>query len=271
GSQATTDTSSSIALVTPTVDEPLTENVVPDYPFNGLVYQYPLLSTEQVYLGTDYRMLSLQLNQRVSYEYFADAVFVGDSLADGFRVYLKDMLPPTARYCTAKSMSPLSFLTSTWDLDKDGVATAPLDDIGRLPARKVYIELGINSLANNQSDDVILKYYGELIDQVRVRQPTALVYVQSVTPTTKKKAEEMPDKYARERIVGLNNQLAALAVQKGVVFVDLHEVLEDAEGYLNTELCWPKPDGFHMAPKGYEVWLDYLTTHTIPANDSPYI
>lgn len=239
---------------------------------NGLVLDYPKLATEETVLAPNAHMLALpESSQKVDLSYFADAAFVGDSLADGFRVYLRDQLPATTRYFTAKGLSPMSFFISSWDIDGDGVQTLPLDDITAAAPKKIYVELGINSMANNQDDETILKYYGQLVDELKTRCPGAIIYVQSITPVTAAKAAEQPQKFAITRIQGLNDLLAQMCIEKDVVYLDLHEVLTNSEGYLNTDLCWPKPDGFHMAPAGYDVWLEYLRTHAVHSSDNVYV
>ena len=87
--------------------------------FNGLVYDYPKLSTETAFNGYDSALLALPTSTEVQLEYFNDAIFIGDSLSDGFPVYLSDLLPATTRYYTKKSMGPMAFVNGqTWNLTR---------------------------------------------------------------------------------------------------------------------------------------------------------
>ena len=245
-----------------------------DIAFNGLVYEYPKLPSEQIYHGYSAQMLSLSTSYDVTTDYFADAIFIGDSLMDGFPVYLKDYLPATTRYYTKKSMGPMAFVMegATWILSRyNSVPTAPLADIASVPANKVYINTGINDLNNGRTDDVILKYYRELIRAVKQIHPTAIIYIQSITPVTKQTATEKAFAYSLERIHLLNDQLAVLAISEGCVYLDLHEVLTDAEGYLKQEIA-SETDGIHMRNnQGYFIWLDYLQKHTVFSPTNPYM
>jgi hypothetical protein len=63
---------------------------------------------------------------------------------------------------------------------------------------------------------------------------------------------------ARERngtIREINAVLAANATGEGYVFVDLHPVLADENGFLSGELT---SDGVHLSAKGYEAVLEKL-------------
>ena len=43
-----------------------------------------------------------------------------------------------------------------------------------------------------QTDEGFLKFYGELLDKLRVRFPDTPIYVQSITPTTQEYGEKKP-------------------------------------------------------------------------------
>ena len=71
----------------------------------------------------------------------------------------------------------------------------------------------------------------------------------------------------------LNNKVAAMALARGLSYVDTHEALADAEGYLPDDIGgYPASNGMHMHPAGYLQWVEYLQRHTVysPAN-LPYV
>ena len=102
--------------------------------------------------------------------------------------------------------------------------------------------------------------YIAMIDRIRALLPEADIYVQSITPVRPEvSADARHSGMYAERFIRVNNDLAALAVEKGCYFLDLWEVLADADGNLKAE--YAQPDGYHLMPDGYAAWVGYLRTH----------
>ena len=64
----------------------------------------------------------------------------------------------------------------------------------------------------------------------------------------------------RDRLCQINNELAAIALEKDCYFLNLWEVLADENGDLIES--YAQPDGYHLRPAGYAAWADYLRSHT---------
>ena len=64
----------------------------------------------------------------------------------------------------------------------------------------------------------------------------------------------------RDRLCRINDELAAVALEKNCSFLNLWEVLADENGDLKAE--YAQPDGYHLKPEGYTAWVDYLCSHT---------
>ena len=58
----------------------------------------------------------------------------------------------------------------------------------------------------------------------------------------------------RDRLCQINNELAAIALEKNCWFLNLWEVLADENGDLIES--YAQPDGYHLRPAGYAVWTD---------------
>ena len=65
----------------------------------------------------------------------------------------------------------------------------------------------------------------------------------------------------KERLCEINNELAAIALEKNCAFLNLWEALADDNGDLKAE--YAQPDGIHIKPEGYPAWVEYLATHTV--------
>ena len=102
--------------------------------------------------------------------------------------------------------------------------------------------------------------YSLMLDRIRELLPEADIYVQSITPVRPEvSAEARHSGMYAERFIRVNNDLAALAIEKGCYFLDLWEVLADENGDLRAE--YAQPDGYHLTPEGYTAWVGYLRTH----------
>lgn len=237
----------------------------------------PRLASETAMLYADARMLALPENEHgaVDISYFADAVFVGDSLTEGVEIYNHTKYPETTQYLWMRGINPMSFVTGTWNATapnpnvnkSEKYYTNPMDDVHDAHPGKIYLMLGTNGLAAGLTDEIILKYYAQVLDGLQQRCPGTIIYVQSITPV----GAVMEEKYPAERVRNLNNQIAALAVERGCVYLDLHEVLADETDHMNPE--WASKDGWHMSktPDGYEVWYQYLLTHTVHQPTNIYV
>lgn len=217
----------------------------------------------------DYRMIALPENGRVDMSYFDDATFVGDSLTQGIAIYNDNTFPASA-LAAWKGCSPMTLLNNQM-AQPDGSTVNALDYIASTNPGKLYILLGSNALVS-QSDDVILRYYAQLLDELGSRLPGVLIYVQAIPAVT---AEEEADRagrgqdFSRERINGLNDQLAKMVYIRGLYFVNLQETLCDENGYLRTD--YDGGDGLHLNAAGYRAWRDYLISHTAHRWDNPYL
>ncbi len=218
-------------------------------------------------------MVQVPKNDPVDNSYFDDAVFVGDSLADGFRVYKTTSIQLSDSYTciTAISTTPASFSEGNYVRIYDNAGAVQtvhaLTAIQQANPGKIYITLGTNAL-NVMSDEEFINSYYLFIDQLRTYLPETLIYVTSIPPATAVKVANDSD-YALDRVYNINTQIAKMCDEKNLAFLNLQEVLKSSSGYLREEIA--SPDGLHLTPEGYYEWGEYLRTHTIYNPLNPYI
>jgi lysophospholipase L1-like esterase len=108
----------------------------------------------------------------------------------------------------------------------------------------IYLMVGINDLRRGATNESILRNHRQILRRLRFNHPQARIIVQSILPT--RKAGLFND-----RILQINQQLAAIAYQEGATYLNLFGLFSDAEGNLRSDLT---TDGLHLSPRGYEVW-----------------
>ena len=215
-------------------------------------------------ISPDYRMIALPENGRVSMEYFNTATFVGDSLTQGLELYKQQGIP-NAHYCAYKGIGPKQIYDGSIQKRRDGEQEIPMDALVASQPDNVYILLGANSMVG-MNDESVIAYYKEMLTQVKANlHPEVGIYIQSLTPV---RPDNKPA-FDMERIRGLNNQLAKMAWEESVYFVDLTEPLLAEDGFLREEFAGS--DGYHLSPDGYSAWVEYLVTHTAYNARNPYL
>lgn len=193
----------------------------------------------------------------VEEDYFADAVFIGDSRTDGFRLY--------------SGLSQGDYLVKTglsvFKIEKDQVKvegkkmTVP-QALERKSYGKVYVCLGLNELGMG-NDQGYYDHFAALIDRIRAAQSEAVVYIQLLIPVNEEKcAEKGVSEYVNnERIAVYNGLLRQLAQDKQVFLTDPAQVIVDpATGQPPYDAV---ADGVHFQKGPYRQWLDYLKRHTV--------
>lgn len=208
----------------------------------------------------DFRMAALpKSSTAVGKEWFNDVSFVGDSLTQGMQLYEEGM--QNAMFCAYKGVGPNVIVNGTTCKRADGVAEVPLEALTAQQPRAIYVLLGTNVLGRDTDYSSFLTYYRLMLDMLSQTLPNAKIYVQSITPVRPEVCQKSGHEgLNRDRLCQINNELAAIALEKNCYFLNLWEVLADENGDLIES--YAQPDGYHLRPAGYAVWTDYLCSHT---------
>ncbi len=196
---------------------------------------------------------------RVETSYFDDALFAGDSLTDGIRIY--DVFAGF-KTVTKVGISPQTATTTPFYETEDGRELTMVEAIEYLQPKKLYVMLGTNGL-NWASIESLISGYDEFLDAVQTRMPNLDIIIESIPPTTLETATERPS-YTKENVDAYNAALLELAMKRGLYFLDVHAAVVGSDGYLPEDIA--APDGIHFQISGYSIWKDYLHTHTIQGN-----
>ena len=206
----------------------------------------------------DFRLAALAESPAVDRSYFNDACFLGDSLTQGMQIYSTGL--PEASFCAYKGIGPNAVVNSTTCTRRDGVKEIPMEVLTAQQPKVLYILLGTNVLNRDGDYSSFLTYYRLMLDMIAQALPNTQIYVQSITPVRPEVRASHPGLY-KERLCEINDELSAIALEKGCAFLNLWEALADENGDLKAE--YAQNDGYHVKPEGYTAWVDYLRTHTI--------
>lgn len=198
-------------------------------------------------------------SEPVPQSYFDDAVFVGDSITDGFAIYSgmenAKILAYTGINCSTISSAQVI-------MQDDGSRTTIMDELGKEQYAKVYVMLGGNEV-RDMAEDAFLSRYEKVLDDIVALQPDAVIYVQSMTPVTEANNYNMDNK----RIDEFNQGILEMCKRKGLYYLNVAECMKDSRGMLPTEAS-PK-DGMHFGQEYFNKWIDYLKSHTVPGTAAP--
>ena len=196
--------------------------------------------------------------------WFSDAVFIGDSRTDGLRLYSGIR---GADFLAYKSLMIFHVMGN----DKVDQRAVPLNGVGgkkTVPEwlsekqyGKVYLMFGVNELGYGD-DAAFTDAFSRTVDEIRARQPEAVIYIQSLVPIEPEKAHATnPASWLNnDNVARYNELLRQVCADKGVVYVDVASALVDDTGNLPPE---GTTDGIHFTRSWYEKWYAYLKTHTV--------
>lgn len=123
----------------------------------------------------------------------------------------------------------------------------------------ILLMIGINDLLRGEADEVILRNHRQIVHYLKQAHPTTEIVVQSILPHAGTDATwEGRDRLltiSNQRILELNQRLAAIAQEEGGEFLDLYPLFVDAQGNLPMSLS---TDGLHLNTNGYLVWCTGL-------------
>lgn len=192
----------------------------------------------------------------LSSDYFNDAIFVGDSITEGIKLY-DVMSNVTVLASTGVNLN--SLYTKDAITLEDGSKVPILEATKHYDPGKIYLMMGVNSLLSDE--ETFRTDYGRVIDTLVGQHPDAILYVQSILPVTADYEQRQNAVADNAKIDRYNEILKELAAEKKVYYLNVAEVFKDADGCLPSSAS-PK-DGIHFGSSWYRTWFDYLRTHGV--------
>ncbi|GGC13945.1 sialate O-acetylesterase [Parapedobacter defluvii] len=120
---------------------------------------------------------------------------------------------------------------------------------------RIFIMIGINDLARNIPDRVILTNYRRMIRIIKEISPKTKIYFHTLLPTNES-FEKLKSHYGKAKhILDINAELKMLGTNESIQVIDLYKYFVGSDGRLKSVYTW---DGVHLTAAGYRLWLDIL-------------
>ena len=244
---------------TPDVYIAVPPDVAPPASGTDLAPDEMVLPTGPVFLAADGTELSYSWGESVPAStpaddtWFYDAAFIGNSLCDGLMLFgsIKD-----AKFYCAQSIN-VQNIYSEKCINVGGGEYIPITDaLARDQYGTIFVMLGINEVFREA--EWFYEHYSALIDYLREIEPDAEIYLHSILPVTENKSNS--GYYNKENVIKQNEQIVQLCKDKSVYYIDVYSFFANSEGYLPSE---DSSDGVHLTRACYQLWSDYLKSHTI--------
>ncbi|NOT94287.1 GDSL-type esterase/lipase family protein [Ferruginibacter sp.] len=134
---------------------------------------------------------------------------------------------------------------------------ARLDDVITREPSKLFIKIGINDVSQNIPVEIIVKNISTIIERIKDKSPTTIIYIHSVLPTNDNVKNEYPDAYHKNGIVNLlNMQIKNQALKYSVFYIDINKIFRNRLGKLDIK--YADSDGIHLNGFAYKTWIELL-------------
>ncbi len=190
----------------------------------------------------------------VSDEYFDDAVFVGDSITEGIKLY---EIMSNATVVAARGINLDNVFTDNQIRTAEGNTTV-MGALKQADPSKIYIMFGANGVGWF-TEEHFTDVYTKFVEKVKKQHPDSQIFVQSILPVTQK-FDESRDDISNEKINRYNELIVEMAEKEEIYYLDVASAIKDDKGCLPED---SNGDGMHFGGKYYNKWFDYLKTHTI--------
>ena len=129
-----------------------------------------------------------------------------------------------------------------------------LDEVTEGKPAKIFILIGINDIARNIPDSVILDNYKKIIQRIKKSSKRTKIYFNTLIPVN----NTFPDRAhfnKDEHIAAVNIGLKRLCEAEKITLIDIHPHYEGEDMKLDKSMTY---DGLHLNAEGYKKWAFIL-------------
>ncbi|MCM1540236.1 MAG: GDSL-type esterase/lipase family protein [Blautia sp.] len=228
--------------------------VVPDAEGVGVsAGDAPAVSEETVASEPD----SGEMYHTVEDDYFADAVFIGDSRTVGMLEY--GGLEETADFCASTGLTIYKLFDSKIVPVEGQKRKITVEEaLSQNSYAKIYLMIGINEMGTGTVESFVAAYQ-EAVDHLLELQPDAILYIQGIIKVTTERSEQ-GDYINNEGIEARNEALSQLADNERIFYLDVNPEICDETGGMEASYTF---DGVHLKAQYIDIWKTYLKEHAI--------
>lgn len=190
-------------------------------------------------------------------DYFADAVFIGDSRTVGMFEY-GDLEEISTFYASTGLTIFKMFTSEIVSVPGQKKKITIEEALQNNSFAKIYLMIGINEMGTGNVDKFIEKYE-EALAHLRELQPDAIIYIQAIMKVTTERSAK-GDYINNEGIIERNERIEQLADNEHIFYLDVNPLICDENGGMEPSYTF---DGVHLKAKYIETWKQFLKEHAI--------
>lgn len=197
--------------------------------------------------------------ETVEDDYFADAVFIGDSRTVGMYEYggLEEI--STFYASTGLNIYKL-FDAAIVEVPGQKQKITVEEALSQRQFAKIYLMIGINEMGTG-TVETFLEKYQEVLAHLQELQPDAIIYVQGIMKVTTERSGQ-GDYINNEGIEARNEGISLLADNQRVFYLDVNPLICDETGGMESSYTF---DGVHLKAQYVSIWKEFLKTHAVTA------
>lgn len=130
-----------------------------------------------------------------------------------------------------------------------------LDEVTEGKPAKIFILIGINDIARNYPDSVVIENYHKIVKKIKKATPKTKIYIQSILPVNNTFTQYKNHYNKDEHIIAVNKGIKEIAKIELVSFIDIHPCFLDAEQRLDEQFT---EEGLHLNAVAYLTWAKIL-------------
>lgn len=190
-------------------------------------------------------------------DYFADAVFIGDSRTVGMYEYGE--LENISTFYASTGLTVYKMFDSAIVKVPGQKRKITVEEaLQQNSFTKIYLMIGINEMGTGTVETFIEKYK-EVLTHLQELQPDAIIYIQAIMKVTTERSEQ-GDYINNEGIVARNEELEKLADNRKIFYLDVNPLICDETGGMEKSYTF---DGVHLKAQYIQIWKDFLKQHAI--------
>lgn len=195
---------------------------------------------------------------QVSEDYFADALFIGDSRTVGLQEY--GGFPDSTTFYARTSLTIYDLFDEPEKFIRlpDGTKATLEEALGSRQFGKIYLMLGINELGRGSTES-FFRVYADAVNRIRQLQPDALIFIQGIMRVGGEKSST-DAVFNNANINERNQAISRMADGRNIFYLEVNDAVCDDKGDLISDYTF---DQIHLKAKYYQLWKDYLFAHGI--------